>query len=94
MIGGLLPSRPSELLAQHLWVSPFPEEDVLQLIETLGADHILFGSDYPHPEGLREPADFIDRLTSCDPITIRKILRGNTAEFLEIPDKQPVAASL
>jgi predicted TIM-barrel fold metal-dependent hydrolase len=26
-------------------------------------DHILFGSDYPHPEGLAEPLSFVDELT-------------------------------
>ena len=82
MIGGTLPARPSEALAEHLWVCPFPEDDVLDLIEVLGADHVLFGSDYPHPEGLREPADYVDRLADCDPLVTRKVLRGNTAELL------------
>lgn len=92
MLGGPLPPRPSEPLARHLWVCPFPEDDVVDLIGVLGADHVLFGSDYPHPEGLREPADFVERLGSCDPETARKILRSNTAELLGIPDPQPVAA--
>jgi predicted TIM-barrel fold metal-dependent hydrolase len=56
MLGGELPARPSEALAEHLWVCPFPEEDVVELIDVLGAEHVLFGSDYPHPEGLAEPA--------------------------------------
>ena len=25
----------------------------------MGADHMLFGSDYPHAEGLEVPTDFI-----------------------------------
>ena len=28
----------------------------------MGADHILFGSDYPHPEGLAEPCTYVDHL--------------------------------
>jgi predicted TIM-barrel fold metal-dependent hydrolase len=82
MIGGRLPPRPSEALAEHLWVCPFPEDDVADLIDAIGADHVLFGSDYPHPEGLRAPRDFISRLSGCDADVTRKVLRDNTAQLL------------
>ena len=49
MLGGQLPPRPSEALAEHLWVCPFPEDDIDELIGATGAEHVLFGSDYPHP---------------------------------------------
>jgi predicted TIM-barrel fold metal-dependent hydrolase len=87
MIGGRLPPRPSEALVEHLWVCPFPEDDVTELIDTLGADHVLFGSDYPHPEGLREPRDYVSRLAGCDEGVTRKVLRGNTAALLGLPDR-------
>ncbi|WP_073252846.1 amidohydrolase family protein [Cryptosporangium aurantiacum] len=86
MIGGPLPSKPSEALAEHLWVCPFPEDDVVELIDALGADHVLFGSDWPHPEGLRAPLDYTVALASCDPAVARKVLRGNAAELLGIRD--------
>jgi predicted TIM-barrel fold metal-dependent hydrolase len=89
MIGGQLPPKPSSTLAEHLWVCPFAEDDVPALIGTLGADHVLFGSDYPHPEGLREPRDFIDLLADCDPVVTRKVLRTNTAELLGIATQVP-----
>jgi predicted TIM-barrel fold metal-dependent hydrolase len=91
MLGGPLPDKPSEVLAEHLWVCPFPEDDVVDLVEVLGAEHVLFGSDYPHPEGLREPADFIRLLDGCDDVTTRQVLRGNTAQLLGLPDREPVA---
>jgi predicted TIM-barrel fold metal-dependent hydrolase len=84
-LGGPLPDRPSEALAQHLWICPFPEDDVTDLIDAIGPDHVLFGSDYPHPEGLREPVDFAHKLTGCDPVTTRKVMRGNSAELLGLP---------
>jgi predicted TIM-barrel fold metal-dependent hydrolase len=87
MIGGRLPARPSEALAEHLWVSPFPEDDVTALIGAIGADHVLFGSDYPHPEGLREPSDYVPRLADYDAAITRKVLRGNTAALLGLPDR-------
>ncbi|MCK9927726.1 amidohydrolase [Frankia sp. Mgl5] len=88
MIGGTLSAKPSEMLAEHLWVCPFPEDDVHDLISVLGPDQVLFGSDYPHPEGLRQPMDYVERLDDCDPVTRRKVLRSNTADLLRIPDKE------
>ncbi len=91
MLGGPLPARPSEVLAEHLWVAPFPEDDLIDLIDVVGPDHVLFGSDYPHPEGLREPRDLVERLAGCDPVTRHKVLRGKTAGLLGLPDAHPVA---
>ena len=92
MLGGPLPPKPSRVLAQHLWVCPFPEDDVLNLIDTLGPNHVLFGSDYPHPEGLRQPADFIQHLTACDPATTQLVLHTNTAQLLHLaPTPHPLA---
>jgi len=92
MLGGALPARPSEALAEHLWVCPFPEDDVVDLIDVLGADHVLFGSDYPHPEGMRDPVDFVGLLEGCDPTTTRKVLRTNTAGLLGLPDREVTEA--
>jgi predicted TIM-barrel fold metal-dependent hydrolase len=86
MLGGELPPKPSKVLAEHLWVSPFPEDDIVGLIELLGPDHVLFGSDYPHPEGLRLPRDFIPLLEGCDEKTRRKVLRSNTAGLIGLAD--------
>jgi predicted TIM-barrel fold metal-dependent hydrolase len=90
MLGGPLPDKPSRSLAEHLWICPFPEDDILDLLDTVGPDHILFGSDYPHPEGLREPRDYVGRLDTVDPTVARKVLRGNTAELLGL--RGPAAA--
>lgn len=87
MLGGTLPEKPSEALAQHLWLSPFPEDDVPEVIQLLGADHVLFGSDYPHPEGLRLPGDFVPLLDSCSDAVKRKVLRSNTAGLIGLPDE-------
>jgi len=92
MLGGPLPPRPSQALAEHLWVCPFPEDDASELIGAIGADHVLFGSDYPHPEGLREPRDYLGRLAGCTPAITRQVLRGNTASLLGLPDPIPAHA--
>jgi predicted TIM-barrel fold metal-dependent hydrolase len=92
-IGGDLPAQPSRALLDHLYVSPFPEDDVVDLIDVMGPEHVLFGSDYPHPEGLSEPAAFAGRLAGCDPETQRKVLRGNTAGLLGIAELRPASAA-
>jgi predicted TIM-barrel fold metal-dependent hydrolase len=50
--------HPHETLRRQLWVSPHFEEDKRALADVLGVDRILMGSDWPHAEGLREPADY------------------------------------
>ena len=30
--------------------------------ELIGVEHVLFGSDYPHPEGLADPVSYVDEL--------------------------------
>jgi predicted TIM-barrel fold metal-dependent hydrolase len=89
MLGGPLPPRPSHALTARLWICPFPEDDITGLIDAIGPGHVLFGSDYPHPEGLREPRDYTRRLAGCDPAVTRQVLRGNTAGLLGLADHAP-----
>lgn len=56
---------PRETLRRHVWVSPFYEDDLTELGELVGVDHILFGSDWPHAEGLAEPLDYVDDLDAA-----------------------------
>ncbi|HET6963993.1 MAG TPA: amidohydrolase family protein [Acidimicrobiales bacterium] len=56
------PEDPRETFKRHVWISPFYEDQLGELRELLGADHILMGSDYPHAEGLADPASYIKDL--------------------------------
>ncbi len=79
---GVFAQDPHELFMNHVWVSPFFEDDVYGLIEQVGPDRVLFGSDYPHVEGLAEPEAFareIDRLGADD---VRKIMRDNALALM------------
>lgn len=80
--GGYVEGRPSDILKRHLFVSPFHEENIPALVELLGARQVLFGSDFPHPEGLAEPASYVDGLKGLTDTEIRLIMRDNTAELL------------
>jgi uncharacterized protein len=50
-----LPLAPSQYVHRQLWFTPFPTEPVGWLIEQAGDDLFLFSSDFPHPEGGRDP---------------------------------------
>lgn len=53
-----LPQQPSEYLRRHVRVATFGFERPAHLIDRVG-DLFMFGSDYPHAEGLADPlADF------------------------------------
>jgi predicted TIM-barrel fold metal-dependent hydrolase len=60
---------PSETFRRHVYVAPYPEEDIPALVALIGADQVLFGSDWPHLEGLAEPRDYLQglsKLTAAD----------------------------
>jgi predicted TIM-barrel fold metal-dependent hydrolase len=76
---------PIEALKRNLYVMPFHEDNVDQLIETVGVDHILFGSDYPHPEGLAEPCSYVDDLPAgLATEDVAKIMGGNMAGLMRL----------
>ena len=80
--GETVRERPSDIFQRHFWVSPFPEEDIAGLVDLIGADHVLFGSDWPHAEGTQQPADYARYLEKLDPGDARKILRDNALAIL------------
>jgi predicted TIM-barrel fold metal-dependent hydrolase len=80
-IGGYWSGRPSEVFKRHVYVSPYPEDDVPALVRRIGAERVLFGSDFPHPEGLAEPARFADLLAEFSDAEIRRVMRDNAVEL-------------
>jgi predicted TIM-barrel fold metal-dependent hydrolase len=75
--GSFVGGDPVEALREHVWVSPYYEDDLLALRDAIGADRIIFGSDYPHAEGLAEPAAFVKDLDGFSEAEIRRIMRDN-----------------
>jgi predicted TIM-barrel fold metal-dependent hydrolase len=73
---------PLDTLRRHVWTTPYLEEDLGALSELLGADRILFGSDWPHGEGTAQPLDFTKELGGFDEESTRKIMRDNCLELL------------
>lgn len=82
-LGGMIEGRPSETFKRNFWVCPFFEEDPVELASVIGFDQILFGSDWPHPEGLEKPLDFADKLIDrADTGNTRRVMRDNIAEMI------------
>ena len=76
--GHLFPEHPVDTLRRHVYVSPFHEENPGHYIELLGADRILFGSDFPHAEGLADPASYAGDLVGQPADVVDKVMRTNT----------------
>ncbi|OHV22665.1 amidohydrolase [Parafrankia soli] len=75
---------PIEVIKRNINISPFWEEDLGALAELIGEDRVLFGSDYPHPEGLASPLTYLDELKHLPEATTRKIMGGNLARLMNI----------
>ena len=75
---------PVDTLRQHVWVTPYYEEDLARLAETIGVERILFGSDWPHGEGLAEPLQFLKELHGFSAEDVRRIVRTNALELLGV----------
>jgi predicted TIM-barrel fold metal-dependent hydrolase len=73
---------PLDVLRNNVWVTPYYEEDLGALAELIGVDRILFGSDWPHGEGLAEPLHFLKELDGFDANDVRKIMRDNALDLL------------
>jgi predicted TIM-barrel fold metal-dependent hydrolase len=67
-----------------VWIAPYYEDDLPQLAETIGVDKILFGSDWPHGEGLESPVAFTEELAAFGDSDIRKIMRDNAVDLLGV----------
>jgi predicted TIM-barrel fold metal-dependent hydrolase len=75
---------PVEQLRNNVWIAPYYEDDLPLLAETIGVDKILFGSDWPHGEGLESPLAFVDELTAFSEADVRKIMRDNALDYLGV----------
>ena len=69
--------NPVDTFRRQVWVSPYYEDDLMALRDAIGADHILFGSDFPHAEGLADPVEFVHDLEGFTDDEIRLIIREN-----------------
>jgi predicted TIM-barrel fold metal-dependent hydrolase len=75
---------PVQVFTRNIHVSPFWEEDLGALADLIGVERVLFGSDYPHPEGLADPVSYVKELDGLEADKVRKIMGGNLARLMNV----------
>ena len=72
-----------EQFREHIYVAPFFEDSVDSLKDLIGADKVLFGSDYPHPEGVKYPNEFLETLVGFTDEEKKMVMGGNLQQLLD-----------
>jgi predicted TIM-barrel fold metal-dependent hydrolase len=78
------PEPPTVTFKRHFWMHPFHEENPNELVRLLGADHVIFGSDFPHIEGLADPLSWADELHGLPEDELRQVMGGNMMRLLGV----------
>jgi predicted TIM-barrel fold metal-dependent hydrolase len=74
---GMFKKNPVDQFHENCWVAPFVEDDVADLARHIPVERILFGSDWPHAEGVAHPRDFFANLDAFSEADVRKIMVEN-----------------
>lgn len=88
---GQFPEDPIAAFKRNIYVHPFHEEDPVSMVKLLGADKVLFGSDYPHVEGMSNPISYVDELNGLPDEDVAKVMGGNMHRLLRLPFERAAA---
>jgi predicted TIM-barrel fold metal-dependent hydrolase len=83
-LAGWFPEEPVETFRRHIWINPFWEDDVGELLELMGPERVIFGSDWPHIEGMPTPLDYLEELGGLEQKVVDLVMRDNVAELNEL----------
>ena len=86
-MSGYFAEDPIEQFRRQVWINPFWEDDVADVVELMGADRVVFGSDWPHIEGMPQPLDYLPEVKELSPGDQRLVLHDNAAAL--ITDRPP-----
>ncbi len=78
---GWFESDPVETFRRHVWINPFWEDDVHEILDLMGPERVIFGSDWPHIEGMPQPLDYVGELTGLPEETVRRVMRDNALDL-------------
>ena len=81
-VAGWFPDDPVDMFRAQVWINPFWEDDVVSVVEQMGADRVVFGSDWPHIEGMPRPLDYLPEVKELSAADQRLVLHDNAAELL------------
>jgi len=80
-IPGFFPEDPIETFRRNVWINPFWEDDPYEIAELMGADRVIFGSDWPHIEGMPQPLDYAVEVKELDVAAQGLVLHDNAVEL-------------
>jgi predicted TIM-barrel fold metal-dependent hydrolase len=80
---GYFREDPVEMFRRHVWINPFWEDDVYDVVDLMGSERVIFGSDWPHIEGMPQPLDYVVEVKELDAKARRRVLRDNALELTQ-----------
>ena len=81
----LFDENPVEVFNRNVWVHAFHEPDPKGLIEMgIPADHLMFGSDFPHPEGMADPLSYSEVVRDLTPEQQALIMGGSLEKAMRV----------
>jgi predicted TIM-barrel fold metal-dependent hydrolase len=83
-IPGFFPEDPIETFRRNVWINPFWEDDPYEIAELMGADRVIFGSDWPHIEGMPNPLDYAVEVKELDVAAQGLVLHDNAVELTRL----------
>ncbi|HVV37212.1 MAG TPA: amidohydrolase family protein [Acidimicrobiales bacterium] len=84
---GYFGDDPVDTFREHVWVNPFWEDDLQTVVDLMGADRVIFGSDWPHIEALPQPLDYLPETKVLSDDERRRVLCDNAVELATLrPD--------
>jgi predicted TIM-barrel fold metal-dependent hydrolase len=83
-VGRNLTRLPSQVMHENVFVAPFHEENFRDIVDLVGPTQVLYGSDWPHPEGEPQPLDMLSDLSELSAGEVRRVAHDNTAGLLKL----------
>jgi predicted TIM-barrel fold metal-dependent hydrolase len=76
---------PVAVFKRNIFVHAFQEPDPAGLAAVIGVDNVMFGSDFPHKEGLADPLSYSEIVdATMSPEDTAKIMGGNLARIMKV----------
>ncbi|MGE0880298.1 MAG: amidohydrolase family protein [Acidimicrobiia bacterium] len=83
----LFDEDPFEVFKRNIYIHTFHEPDPKGLLDLgIPADRLMFGSDFPHPEGMSDPLAYSEVIENLDLETQALIMGGTIAKALKVGD--------
>ena len=79
-MGVLFDENPVEVFNRNVWVHLFHERHPKEIIDLgIPVDHLMFGSDFPHPEGMADPLAYSSMIDDL-PVDQQGLIMGGSLE--------------